>query len=188
MADGPARMSVNLSAKNLMERSLVDDVRRALDESGVPASALCLELTETSILADPRRTIDTLHRLAALGVTIAVDDFGTGQSSLSYLKRLPVGEIKIDRSFVIGMSTDPSDAAIVCSIIQLASNLGIPVVAEGVESDDVARQLGGFGCTTGQGFGFTRPLPEPQLRAWLRIRRNALNASGAVPTPSVPRG
>ena len=171
---GPTRVSVNLSARSLLDASLVDDVRALLKDTGVPSSALCLELTETSVLLEPRRTIATLRRLAELGITVAIDDFGTGQSSLAYLKELPVGEIKIDKSFVLGMATDPSDDAIVCSIVQLAANLDLPVVAEGVEDDAVADRLRHVGCQYAQGYGFSKALPVEDLDRWLE---------GRTPTP-----
>jgi diguanylate cyclase (GGDEF)-like protein len=172
-AGGPSRVSVNLSARSLLDPNLVDDVRAMIAAADVPAEALCLELTETSVLIEPRRTIGTLHRLAELGVTVAIDDFGTGQSSFAYLKQLPVGEIKIDKSFVLGMVTDASDEAIVCSIVQLAANLDLPVVAEGVENDEVAARLRSIGCRGAQGFGFSRALPAHELRRWLAERASA---------------
>jgi diguanylate cyclase (GGDEF)-like protein len=167
---GPARVSVNLSARSLLDGALVDDVRELLRNANVPPAALCLELTETSVLLEPRRTIATLRRLADLGVTIAIDDFGTGQSSLAYLKTLPVGEIKVDKSFVLGMTTDPSDEAIVCSIVQLATNLEIPVVAEGVETAELADRLRAIGCGFAQGYGISRPLATADLTRWLTDR------------------
>ncbi|HEX7167605.1 MAG TPA: bifunctional diguanylate cyclase/phosphodiesterase [Acidimicrobiales bacterium] len=174
---GPGRVSVNLSAKNLVDASLVDDVVASLRAAGVPATALCLELTETTIMREPRRNVVALRRLADLGVTVAIDDFGTGHSSLAYLKQLPVGEIKIDKSFVLGMSSNTNDDAIVCSIAQLAANLAIPVVAEGVESDRIARRLEQFGCGIGQGFGFSRPVPLDELRRWVAARRGSIDLS-----------
>jgi EAL domain-containing protein (putative c-di-GMP-specific phosphodiesterase class I) len=118
-------------------------------------------------MLDPRRTIPTLHRLRALGVTIALDDFGTGHSSMAYLKQLPVGEIKIDKSFVMHMAEDRFDEAIVCSIIDLARHLLVPVVAEGIEEMAIADRLRAAGCAFGQGYGFGRPMPAPQFTDWL---------------------
>jgi EAL domain-containing protein (putative c-di-GMP-specific phosphodiesterase class I) len=138
-----------------------------LAEAGLPASALCLELTETSVMLDPRRTIPTLHRLRALGITIALDDFGTGHSSMAYLKQLPVGEIKIDKSFVLNMAEDRFDEAIVCSIIDLARHLLVPVVAEGIEDLAIGERLRVAGCAFGQGYGFGRPMAAPQFTDWL---------------------
>ena len=161
------RMSVNLSARSLLQASLPDEVAAVLAAEGLPASALCLELTETSVMLDPKRTIATLHRLRGLGVTIALDDFGTGHSSMAYLKELPVGEIKIDRSFVMNMAVDRFDEAIVCSIIDLARHLLVPVVAEGIEDLAIADRLRAAGCAFGQGYGFGRPMPAPQFAEWL---------------------
>jgi sensor c-di-GMP phosphodiesterase-like protein len=118
-------------------------------------------------MLDPKRTIPCLNRLRALGITIALDDFGTGHSSLAYLKQLPVGEIKIDKSFVLGMTDDRFDEAIVCSIIDLARHLLVPVVAEGIEDLDVGERLRIAGCAFGQGYGYSRPLPPAQFSDWL---------------------
>jgi diguanylate cyclase (GGDEF)-like protein len=165
------RVSVNISARSLLQDTLPDDVAELLAATGLPPSALCLELTESSMMLDPRRTVDTLHRLCALGIVIAIDDFGTGHSSLAYLKQLPVGEIKIDKSFVFGMATDRFDAAIVSSIVDLARHLLVPVVAEGIEDDATAAMLRDAGCAFGQGYGFSRPLPAAAFAAWCADRR-----------------
>jgi len=122
------------------------------------------------MLVEPRRTVETLHRLRDMGLTIAIDDFGTGQSSLAYLKELPVGEIKIDKSFVFGMREDRFDEAIVCSIIDLARHLLVPVVAEGIEDELTAQRLQDAGCAFGQGYAFARALPPAELDAWLAGR------------------
>ncbi len=164
------RMSVNLSARSLLQATLPEDVDEQLRGAGLPASSLCLELTETSMLVEPRRTVDTLHRLRNMGVTIAIDDFGTGHSSLAYLRELPVGEIKIDKSFVLGMREDRFDEAIVCSIIDLARHLVVPVVAEGIEDELTAQRLHDLGCSFGQGYRFSRALPAAELDAWLHRR------------------
>ena len=111
------------------------------------------------MVADPRRTIDMLERLRALGLTIGVDDFGTGHSALAYLRRLPVGEIKVDKSFVLSMTSDPSSEAIVRTVVDLARNLDLPVIAEGVEEDEVRDRLAAMGCRAAQGYLFSRPLP-----------------------------
>ena len=164
------RVSVNLSPRNLLQATLADDVATMLRSTGVPASALCLELTETSIMADPARTLATLDQLRRIGVGIAIDDFGTGYSSLTHLKRLPVDEIKIDKSFVLSMGSDASDEAIVRSVIDLARNLGIRVVAEGVEDGIVADALLARGCDLGQGYLYSRPLSAVAFGVWLRGR------------------
>jgi diguanylate cyclase (GGDEF)-like protein len=169
-AGGPLRVSVNLSARNLLQPTLTDDVAALLLRHDVPAGGLCLEVTESSIMGDPRRTAATLDALRDLGVTISVDDFGMGQSSLAYLKRLPVGEIKVDKSFVLSMLADRSDEAIVGTVLDLARNLGIPVVAEGVEDDATRDRLCAMGCPAAQGYLFGRPMPDEELRAWLAER------------------
>jgi diguanylate cyclase (GGDEF)-like protein len=162
------RVSVNLSFRTLLQAALADDIAALLEAIGVPAEALCVELTETSIMADRRRTIATLERLRELGVAIAIDDFGTGFSSLTHLKGLPIDEIKVDKSFVIPMLDDPGDEAIVRSVIDMARNLRIRVVAEGVETEPVATALEQAGCHLGQGYLYSRPQPAVAFGTWLR--------------------
>jgi EAL domain-containing protein (putative c-di-GMP-specific phosphodiesterase class I) len=128
------------------------------------------EISEDTVMGDPRRATDVLERLRELGVRLSLDDFGTGHSSLSYLKRLPLDEVKIDRSFVIGMADDPSDAAIVRSTIDLARHLGLEVVAEGVETAEVLDVLAALECDVAQGFLLSRPLPAAELDGWLAAR------------------
>ncbi len=123
--------------------------------------------------------LDILEELAAMGVRVAIDDFGTGYSSLAYLKRLPIGAIKIDRSFVIGMATDEDDATIVRSTIDLARNLGLEVVAEGVETEPIWSALRELGCTVAQGYHLSRPLPPEDLGSWLLRRAAPRSAAGA---------
>jgi EAL domain-containing protein (putative c-di-GMP-specific phosphodiesterase class I) len=141
-------------------------VQALLVKHGVDGAALEIEITESTVLADPARTALVLERLAALGIRISIDDFGTGYSSLSHLRRLPVDEIKIDRSFVMGMDRDDDDATIVRSTIELGRNLGLDVVAEGVESQAVWDQLAELGCTYAQGYHLSRPLPADQVATW----------------------
>jgi len=160
-------VAVNLSARSLLDVNLVQDVRRCLRQAGVPGSALVLELTETSVMADPNRSGEVLGELTALGCHVAIDDFGTGYSSLSRLKQLPVDEVKIDKSFVLHMATDADDATIVRSIIDLARNLGLTAVAEGVEDADSWRTLAALGCAQIQGYYFSRPLPAAEIEVWL---------------------
>ena len=163
----PLRVSVNISARSLLQPTLADDVYALLRHHGVPAGDVCLEVTETSVMADPRRTIGTLERLRALGLTVAVDDFGTGHSALAYIRRLPVGEIKIDKSFVMSMASDASSEAIVRTIVDLACNLELVVVAEGVETEEVRDTLLALGCPVAQGYLYSRPLPQDQMMRWL---------------------
>jgi EAL domain-containing protein (putative c-di-GMP-specific phosphodiesterase class I) len=140
-------------------------------------SQLTLEITEGSVMADPSRTIGILGRLANLGASISVDDFGTGYSSLSYLKRLPATEVKIDRSFVAGMLTNDSDAAIVRSTVDLARNLGLRAVAEGVEDQATWDALADLGCDYAQGYFVSPPLPAADLRSWLLGHQPAVDPS-----------
>ena len=163
----PLRVSVNISARSLLQPTLADDVYALLRHHGVPAGDVCLEVTETSVMADPRRTIGTLERLRALGLTVAIDDFGTGHSALAYIRRLPVGEIKIDKSFVMSMASDASSEAIVRTIVDLACNLELVVVAEGVETEEVRDTLLALGCPVAQGYLYSRPLPQDQMMRWL---------------------
>jgi diguanylate cyclase (GGDEF)-like protein/PAS domain S-box-containing protein len=159
-------IAVNLSTRNLMDTEFPHQVQALLAKHGVAGSRLEIEITESTVLADPARTALVLERLAALGVRISIDDFGTGYSSLSHLRRLPVDEIKIDRSFVMRMDRDEDDATIVRSTIDLGRNLGLDVVAEGVESQAVWDQLIALGCTYAQGYHLSRPLPADEVVAW----------------------
>jgi diguanylate cyclase (GGDEF)-like protein len=163
-------VSVNLSARNLLDASLAGEVEAALRQSGLPAEALTLELTESSVMADPHRSLNVLDQLHALGIRLAIDDFGTGYSSLAYLKRLPVAELKIDKSFVLHMTTDNDDTMIVRSTIDLAHNLGLEIVAEGVEDKDTSQLLRELGCNAIQGYHLTRPLDANDMTNWLRNR------------------
>jgi diguanylate cyclase (GGDEF)-like protein len=182
-------VAVNLSARNLLDMSLPEQVEDALGRWGVPAHRLGLEITESSAMVDPGRAAVVLNRLAALGVEIAVDDYGTGYTSLHYLRSLPVDTLKIDRSFVTSMRQEPSNAVIVRSTIELARNLGLRVVAEGVEDGETLDELVRLGCDVAQGFFLSRPLPAEDVTAALRERsyegRLAARADGQ---PSAPVG
>jgi diguanylate cyclase (GGDEF)-like protein len=160
-------VAVNLSARSLLDPHLVDDISRALAEADVKASNLVLEITETSVMSDAEYALGVLNRLADMGLTLAIDDFGTGYSSLSYLKRLPVAAVKIDKSFVLNMEHDDNDAVIVRSIIDLARNLRLEVIAEGVETAETWNALRAMGCDTAQGYFTSRPLSAGALAAWL---------------------
>jgi EAL domain-containing protein (putative c-di-GMP-specific phosphodiesterase class I) len=146
-------------------------VQGLLDRWRIDPALLELEITESTMLADPMRTKQILERLSAMGIRLSIDDFGTGYSSLAYLKGLPVDEIKIDRSFVMGMDRSEDDATIVRSTIDLGRNLGLEVVAEGVETEAVWNHLTSLGCTVAQGYYLSRPVPPAELRAWLAARR-----------------
>jgi diguanylate cyclase len=161
------RASVNVSIRDLHRPEFVDRLSELLTARGVPANQIQLEITETALLVDARRVMVTLHRLDALGVSLSLDDFGTGYSSLQHLRRLPLAEVKIDRSFVLGMTTDPDDAAVVAAIIDLGRGLGLRVVAEGVEDDRIRRMLTAGGCEVAQGWYYARPMTGDGLVAWL---------------------
>jgi diguanylate cyclase (GGDEF)-like protein len=161
-------VSVNLSVRNLLDADLPQAVERLLSKWRLEPSSLRLELTENTIMADPARALAVLERLRDLGVGLALDDFGAGYSSLGYLKRLPVDELKIDRSFVMSMATSENDAVIVRSTIDLSRNLGLTVVAEGVETEEVWNLLADLGCDRAQGSFLTHPLAPAELTAWLR--------------------
>jgi diguanylate cyclase (GGDEF)-like protein len=161
-------VAVNLSVRSVLDVSLPDLVEGILAQHGLDARSLVLEITESSVMADPARSIGVLDRLSALGVGIAIDDFGTGYSSLSHLRRLPVDEVKIDRSFVSGMITNESDAVIVRSTIDLARNLGLRVIAEGVEDETTWDLLAALGCDAAQGYYLSRPVPAHAFAGWLQ--------------------
>lgn len=162
----PMTIAVNVSGRNLLDEHLLDQVRAALDQHGVPASRLVLEVTETAIIAEPRRTLDLLTRLSGLGVRLSIDDFGAGYTSLAQLSTLPVTELKIDRSFVSAMTEHRSQAMIVHSLIELGHNLGLTMVAEGVETAAVMAALRAYGCDVAQGYYLTRPLPIGAFDDW----------------------
>ncbi len=170
--DRGIRMSVavNLSVRNLEDETFPDWVADALTRHNVPAELLTFELTESGVMSDPERALPVLRRLHSLGLVLAVDDFGTGYSSLAYLRQLPVDEVKIDKSFVLGMGSDLGDLAVVRSIVELGHSLGLTVVAEGVEEDAARDQLVEMGCHVAQGYLISRPLSEERLEAWLQAR------------------
>jgi len=166
-AGRPLRVAVNLAPANLLDARFPDEVAALLRRTGLDPSLLQLEITEDTIMVDPVRVLDVVARLAELGLSFALDDFGTGYSSLAYLKRLPVQELKIDRSFVMDMDRSRDDAVIVRSTVDLARNLGLTVVAEGVETHDTWERLAAFGCHAAQGFFLSPPLPADALEGWL---------------------
>ena len=177
-------VAVNLSPRSLLDSSLVAAVRDLLDRHEVTPESLILEITENAVMADPGRAIELLERLNNMGVRLSVDDFGTGYSSLSYLKRLPVHEIKIDRTFVKGLLTDDNDFAIVRSIVDLGNHLGLEIVAEGVEDQETWDLLADFGCTRVQGWQLARPMPITDFSHWLRDRSDTRDeASALIPLP-----
>ena len=160
-------ISVNLSAQSLHDPDFDTMIADRIEYWGVSPKLLTLEITESAVMSNPDRAMGLLCRLRDLGITISIDDFGTGYSSLSYLKQLPVSEVKIDRSFVTDVLQDPNSAPIVRSIVELGHNLGLHVVAEGVEDDETMALLHGMGCDLAQGYGVCRPTPAAGLDAWL---------------------
>jgi diguanylate cyclase (GGDEF)-like protein len=176
----PMRIGVNISARQLQEQSLAGTVAQILHETALSPEFLELELTESSIMSNAEAAIDVLTRLKTMGVTISIDDFGTGFSSLSYLKRLPIDALKIDQSFVRDVTTDPDDAALVMAIISLAHNLRLRVVAEGVETEEQLRFLHLLRCDEIQGYIFKEPLPADALEPLLVRHPNELLARTAL--------
>ena len=160
-------MAVNLSARSLLDPHLHDDVCAALGTAGVEPDGLILEITETSMVQDGPSAMRSLTALTELGVTLSIDDFGTGYSSLSYLQRLPVSELKIDRSFVTDMDSNDGNLAIVRAAVDVGRALGLVVLAEGIESAQVADLLKDIGCHLGQGYHFGRPMPRADFSAWV---------------------
>ncbi|MCZ8092347.1 MAG: EAL domain-containing protein, partial [Acidovorax sp.] len=160
------RVSVNLSTRDLLDPELSLRLGAILARHGVAASSFCLEITESAIMDDPQRAEAMLNRLSEQGFKLSIDDFGTGYSSLAYLKRLPVDELKIDKSFVMGMEAGEDDAMIVRSTIDLAHNLGLTVVAEGVETAAILERLRALACDEAQGYHISRPVPAQDFLAW----------------------
>jgi diguanylate cyclase (GGDEF)-like protein len=177
-------IAVNLSARNLEDARLPDLVARSLGRWGLEPEALELEITESAILQEPVRVLEVVTRLAGMGVRLMIDDFGTGYSSLAYLRRLPVQALKIDKSFVQGMLREENDAVIVRSTIDLGRNLGLEVVAEGVESAELWGRLAALGCDVAQGFHLSHPLPASEVPAWLESWAERLDRGVGVPLPA----
>ena len=183
-------VSVNVSARELIQSSLPEMFQSLLQKHGVSPEWIWVEITESAILDDPDHAIETLDRLHALGIRISIDDFGTGYSSLSYLKRMPVDELKIDKSFVMGMANHKDDETIVRSTIDLGHNMGLKVVAEGVETEEMLEQLKEMRCDLVQGYHLSRPLPPAKLELWLQgwesNQREAANSEADLREPIQP--
>ena len=173
----PIAISINISARDLMNLDLADFVAKQLAHHGVPPELICLEITENGLMEDHARAQDVLEHMHKLGVRLSIDDFGTGYSSLAYLKKLPVQELKIDRTFVMNIEKDDDDAIIVRSTIELGHNMGMEVVAEGVETQSAMDLLAALGCDQAQGYLISKPLPADQFSAWLIAREKARTAS-----------
>ncbi|ROP44552.1 putative bifunctional diguanylate cyclase/phosphodiesterase [Pseudokineococcus lusitanus] len=170
-------VSVNVTARDISDLTLPDSVAALLAATGTPPSALVLEITESGVMSDPERSLEVLSALSRLGVGVSVDDFGTGHSSLAYLERLPVDEVKIDQSFVRRLEREATDSTVVRSIVLLAHDLGMRVVAEGVESEVARQRVQALGCEVVQGFVVARPMPGDQVPGWLARRRTATATS-----------
>nr|MDQ2717961.1 EAL domain-containing protein [Chloroflexota bacterium] len=170
-------VAINLSMRNLLDTKLPDTIAGLLERYGVPGRLLCVEVTESAMMTNVERTHDILMRLFEQGVRISIDDFGTGYSSLAYLKRLPIDELKIDRSFVQYMTSIRADSSIVRSTVLMAHRLGVRVVAEGVEDQETWDLLASMGCDIAQGYYLSRALPAPELESWLNTTFQAVRSS-----------
>lgn len=164
----PLHVAVNLSVRNLGDENLPQDIKKILEAYSIPSSRITLEVTESGMMVNPRLAQEILNKLNALGLQSSIDDFGSGYSSLAYLKSLPATEIKIDKSFVLNMTHDESDAVIVHSTIALAHNMGYRVVAEGVETAEILELLQVLGCDVAQGFYLSRAMPAEQVLSWVQ--------------------
>ncbi|MEP7059773.1 MAG: EAL domain-containing protein, partial [Actinomycetota bacterium] len=164
------QIAVNISVRSLLDGQLPGQVAAVLEKYQVPPAFLKLELTESFLMADSGRSTGVLDAISDVGVNLSIDDFGTGYSSLSHLKRLPIQEIKIDRSFVMNMLVDANDSMIVRATVELGKNLGLQVVAEGVEDRETWDLLASFGCDEAQGYFFSRPIPSGEFWRWLSVR------------------
>lgn len=162
------RVAVNISAHDLLQPELIDEIRQCLQRTGTEAAQLRLEVTESAVVENESTVIESLRQLHELGVVLSIDDYGTGYSSLAQLKRLPVNELKIDKSFVIGLTKGSDDEIIVRSTIELGHLMGLDVCAEGVESAEVMEHLHELGCETVQGYHIGKPMPPDDLVSWLR--------------------
>ena len=177
---GPLLINVNLSGKQFTQPDLIEQVNTTLRQTGLPPESLKLEITESTVMENTEKAIRMLDQLRALGVKLSIDDFGTGYSSLSYLHRFPIDTLKIDRSFVGQMDSSSENAEIVRTIVLLARNLGMDVVAEGVETQEQLMQLKEMGCETGQGYLFSKPV-DAAAAEWLLSHHSEYS----VETPSL---
>ena len=169
------KVAVNVSGRQFLNHALVDCISDLLKQYGVAPKQLEIELTESTVMAEPERAIEQLNRLREIGIEVSVDDFGTGYSSLSYLKRLPLSTIKVDRSFVRDVNTQSDNAAIVSAILGLADALDMSIVAEGVETEGEEQHLRDAGCINVQGFRYAQPMPADQLGLWMTAFHDLLD-------------
>jgi len=179
-------LSLNISVRSLLDRRFPEEVEKLLALHGIDGRALTLELTESSLMVDPEVAKKTMRHLADLGVSVAIDDFGTGYSSLAYLTDLPIGELKIDKSFVRAMGSDARNAIVVRSTIELAHNLGLRTVAEGIEDAFTLERLRALGCELAQGFHMSKPLPASRLVNWWDVH-TACPADSSRAQAQIPR-
>jgi len=160
-------IAINLSARSFMDPNLVSTIESLITLWGIDHSSLQLEVTETALMSDPEQAAEICKQLCGLDIELSIDDFGTGQSSLAYLRDLSVTHVKIDQSFVMQMATDPGNAAIVKSVIELGTSLGKKLIAEGVEDEATARLLAELGCEVAQGWKYSKAIPADEWAAWL---------------------
>jgi diguanylate cyclase (GGDEF)-like protein/PAS domain S-box-containing protein len=179
-ANVPVHVAINISAKSLQDHTFPAKIHSLLNKWAVDPRFLKIEITESSIMADPAHALAVMSLLQSLGIRLSIDDFGTGYSSLTHLRELPVDEIKVDRSFVSRMTANPADAAIVRTVIDLAHNLDKQVCAEGVEDEETWRMLGEMNCDLAQGYWISRPVPAEMLISWLTESAWGLNLSGSA--------
>jgi EAL domain-containing protein (putative c-di-GMP-specific phosphodiesterase class I) len=177
-------VAINLSARQLVHKDLAERVADVIERTGVQPASLCFEITESVLMDDAETVLDVISRVRALGVQFAIDDFGTGFSSLGYLKRFPVDSVKVDRSFVSGLGSDPGDAAIVSAVIGLAHALGLRVTAEGVETEEQLLSLIELDCDEAQGYFFSPPQPASDLRGLIARTRTWRPPGAAVMRPA----
>ena len=179
-------MAVNVSPRSLKDPNFIDTVAAALRRAEVDPQLLTIEITETSLMADSPQAIDLLYGLSALGVRLSIDDFGTGYSSLAYLRRLPVDEVKLDREFTSRIVTEPKVMMIVRSIADLATNMGISIVAEGVEDEATWNALAELGVQSAQGYHLGRPMPAAEFVEWSARYHAGLIAGPRAGVATVP--
>jgi EAL domain-containing protein (putative c-di-GMP-specific phosphodiesterase class I) len=187
------KIAINLSARDLTSRHLPDTIAAHLEKYGVRRDQLILEITESAIMEDPVNALAVLHALHTMGMTLSIDDYGTGYSSLAYLRSLPVHEIKIDKSFVLKLATSPGDEILVRSTIELGHNLGLKVTAEGVEDAASLAILKRYGCETGQGYFVSKPIPVADFEVFYTTsrwspRRNAAHDEWERPSAASAGG
>ena len=182
-------LSVNVSALQLHEPRFIQSTLALLDSTGADPHRLKIELTETMLVHDVEEVMAKMAALRERGIRISLDDFGTGYSSLAYLKRLPLDQLKIDKSFVDNVLTEANDAAIARTVVALGQNLGLQVIAEGVETEAQRAFLQGIGCTAYQGYLYSKPLPAAELERFLQQREGASTATAQrLPAPAAPGG